>query len=104
VTLNGHPEKRLPNNCHVIVKFIEGEAMLLKLDALGIEVSTGSACSSGSLEPSHVLLALGISPQDAHGSLRLTVGRLTTDEQIDYVIDHLPGVVEELRRMSPMTS
>lgn len=103
VLLNGHPEKRLPNNCHIIVKYVEGESMLLKLDALGIAVSTGSACSSGSLEPSHVLLATGTSPEDAHGSLRLTVGRLTTDQDIDYVCEHLPRIVEELRRISPIT-
>ncbi len=100
--LNGHPEKRLPNNCHVIIKYVEGESMLLKLDAVGIEVATGSACSSGSLEPSHVLLSIGISAEDAHGSLRLTVGRLTTEQDIDYVGEHLPRVVSELRKMSPI--
>jgi len=100
--LNGHPEKRLPNNCHVIVEYIEGESMLLKLDSVGIEVATGSACSSGSLEPSHVLLAIGISREDSHGSLRLTVGRLTTEQDIDYVAEQLPQVIEELRKMSPM--
>jgi len=98
--LNGHPEKRLPNNCHIIVKYVEGESMLLKLDAVGIEGATGSACSSGSLEPSHVLLAIGISPEDAHGSLRFTVGRLTTERDIDYVSKHLPKIVAELRKMS----
>lgn len=103
VVFNGHPEKRLPNNCHIIVKYVEGESMLLKLDALGIAVSTGSACSSGSLEPSHVLLAIGASPEDAHGSLRLTVGRLTREQDIDYVCEHLPRIVEELRRISPIT-
>jgi len=100
--LNGHPEKRLPNNCHIIVKYVEGESMLLKLDAIGIEVATGSACSSGSLEPSHVLLSIGISPEDTHGSLRLTVGRLTTEQDIDYVGEHLPEIVDDLRRMSPI--
>lgn len=103
VKLNGHPEKRLPNNCHIIVKYVEGESMLLKLDALGIEVSTGSACSSGSLEPSHVLIALGIPREEVHGSIRMTVGRLTTEHDIDYVIEHFPPIVAELRRMSPMT-
>ncbi len=102
IKLNGHPEKRLPNNCHVIVKYVEGESMLLKLDALGIEVATGSACSSGSLEPSHVLLSIGISPEDAHGSLRLTVGRLTMEEDIDYTCDNLPEIVKQLRTISPM--
>lgn len=100
--LNGHPEKRLPNNCHVIIKYVEGESMLLKLDAVGIEVATGSACSSGSLEPSHVLLSIGISREDAHGSLRLTIGRFTTEEDIDYVGAHLPKIVDELRKMSPI--
>lgn len=102
VQLNGHPTRRLPNNCHVIVKAIEGESMLLKLDALGIEVATGSACSSESLEPSHVLIATGISPVDAHGSLRFTVGRLTTVKDIVYVEEHLPSVIEGLRKISPL--
>jgi cysteine desulfurase len=100
--LNGHPIERLPNNCHVIIRYIEGESMLLRLDAMGIEVATGSACSSESIEPSHVLIAMGVSPVDAHGSLRLTVGRLTTEDDIAYVEHHLPRVVEELRRMSPL--
>ncbi len=101
--LNGHPEKRLPNNCHIIVRFVEGESMLLKLDDVGIAVATGSACSSGSLEPSHVLLSIGVSPVDAHGSLRLTVGRLTTEEDVDYTIEQLPKIVNELRKISPIT-
>ena len=100
--LNGHPKNRLSNNCHVIVKYVEGESMLLKLDSVGIEVATGSACSSGSLEPSHVLLSIGISHEDSHGSLRLTVGRLTTDQDIDYTAEQLPRVIEGLRKMSPM--
>jgi cysteine desulfurase len=100
--LNGHPEKRLPNNCHFTVKYVEGESMLLKLDNLGIEVATGSACSSGSLKPSHVLLALGIDQVDTHGSLRLTVGRMTTGQDIDYVAEKVPVVIDELRRMSPL--
>ncbi|KPK69021.1 cysteine desulfurase, partial [candidate division WOR_3 bacterium SM23_60] len=103
VRFNGHPEDRLPNNCHMIVKYVEGESMLLKLDALGVEAATGSACSSGSLEPSHVLIALGISREDVHGSLRMTVGRLTTEQDIDYVVDVFPKIVAELRKMSPMT-
>jgi cysteine desulfurase len=101
--LNGHPQKRLPNNCHVTIKSIEGESMLLKLDAVGIEVATGSACSSESLEPSHVLIAIGVSPVNAHGSLRFTVGRLTAEEDIAYVEQHLPRIVEELRIVSPFT-
>jgi cysteine desulfurase len=100
VKLNGHPEKRLPNNCHFIIRYVEGESMLLRLNALGIAVATGSACSSGSLEPSHVLLAIGLSPEDTHGSLRMTLGRLTTEDDIDYVLEHLPKVVDELRKMS----
>ncbi|UCC12098.1 MAG: cysteine desulfurase NifS [candidate division WOR-3 bacterium] len=104
VNLNGHPTDRLPNNCHILVKHIEGEAMLLRLNALGIAASTGSACSSESIQPSHVLMAMGVSPIDAHGSLRLTVGRLTTPDDIAYVSDHLPGVVRELRSISPMAT
>jgi cysteine desulfurase len=77
--------------------------MLLKLDNVGIEVATGSACSSGSLEPSHVLLALGISQEDSHGSLRLTVGRMTTEQDIKYTAGQIPLVIDELRRMSPLT-
>ncbi|UCG91064.1 MAG: cysteine desulfurase NifS [candidate division WOR-3 bacterium] len=100
--LDGHPQHRLPNNCHFIVKYVEGESMLLKLDAVGIEAATGSACSSGSLEPSHVLLAIGVSPVDAHGSLRLTVGRLTTEHDIEHVGRHLPDIVAELRKISTL--
>ena len=100
VKLNGHPEKRLPNNCHFIIRYIEGEAMLLRLDAVGIEAATGSACSTGSLEPSHVLLAIGIPREDTHGSLRMTTGRLTTEKDIDYVAEKLPQVVQDLRKMS----
>lgn len=104
VRLNGHPTDRLPNNCHVLVKHIEGEAMLLRLNALGVAASTGSACSSESIQPSHVLMAMGVSPVDAHGSLRLTVGRLTTPDDIAFVSDNLPAVVRELRRISPMAT
>jgi cysteine desulfurase len=102
VVLNGHPTDRLPNNCHVLVKHIEGEAMLLRLNAHGIAASTGSACSSESILPSHVLTAMGIDAIDAHGSLRFTVGRLTTVDDIAYVSRHLPKIVKELRRISPM--
>lgn len=101
--LNGHPKRRLPNNCHVIVKYVEGESMLLKLDAVGVAVATGSACSSASLEPSHVLLSIGMSPEDAHGSLRLTVGRFTSEEDISYTSEQLQRVVSELRRISPIS-
>lgn len=100
--LSGHPEKRLPNNAHFRVDFIEGEAVCLQLDTLGVYASTGSACSSEALEPSHVLLAMGIDPRDAQGSVRFSLGRSTTDEEIDYVIEKFPGVVARLRSMSPL--
>ena len=100
--LNGHPQQRLPNNANVSIKYIEGESILLNLDMLGIAASTGSACTSTSLEPSHVLLAIGLSPEIAHGSLRLTLGRWTKEEDIDYLLEHLPGIVEKLRQMSPL--
>ena len=102
VRLNGHPTQRLPNNVNVSVEFIEGESMLLNLDLAGIAASTGSACSSSTLEPSHVLLALGLSHELAHGSLRLTSGRDTTEEDIDYVLETLPKIVTKLRSMSPL--
>jgi len=102
VRLNGHPEKRLPNNCSLIVKYVEGEAMLIKLDSLGIETSTGSACSSGTSEPSHVIVGIGTPAEECHGSLRMSVGRLTTEADIDYVLDQMPRVVADLRRMSPV--
>ena len=100
--LNGHPVNRLPNNVNVSVDFVEGESMLLNLDLEGICVSTGSACSSSSLEPSHVLLALGLSHEQAHGSLRLTLGKWTTEEELERVLDILPRVVAKLRAMSPL--
>jgi len=98
--LNGHPEKRLPHNVNVSVKYVEGEAMLLNMDLLGIGASSGSACTSGSLEPSHVLLAMGIPHELAHGSLRLTLGKSNTGEDIEYVLEALPPIVEKLRAMS----
>lgn len=100
--LNGHPTKRLPNNANVSIKYIEGESILLNLDFLGIAVSTGSACTSSSLEPSHVLLALGLPAEIAHGSLRVTLGRWTTQEEVDYFLECLPKVVSKLRAMSPL--
>ena len=100
--LNGHPIMRLPNNVNVSVDYVEGESILLNLDLEGICASTGSACSSSNLEPSHVLLALGLSPEQAHGSLRLTLGKWTTEEEIDRVLDTLPGIVAKLRAMSPL--
>ena len=100
--LNGHPEKRLPGNFNVSFEFIEGESMLLWLDDEGICASTGSACTSGSLEPSHVLLATGLPVEVSHGSLRLTLGNVNTDEDVDTVLEVLPKVVSRLREMSPL--
>ncbi len=102
VYLNGHPTERLPNNVNFSIKYIEGESMLLNLDMLGIAASTGSACTSSSLEPSHVLLAIGLPHEIAHGSLRITLGRWTKEEEVDYLLEHLPPVVEKLRAMSPL--
>lgn len=100
--LNGHPTLRLPNNVNISFEYIEGESMLLNLDMLGIAASTGSACTSSSLEPSHVLLAIGLRPEIAHGSLRFTFGRWTKKSDVDYVIEVLPGIVDKLRQMSPL--
>ncbi len=102
VKLNGHPTMRLPNNVNYSIKYIEGESILLMLDMNGIAASSGSACTSGSLDPSHVLLALGLSHEVAHGSVRLTLSDETTEEDIDYVLDVLPKVAERLRAMSPL--
>jgi len=100
--LNGHPEKRLPNNVNISVDFVEGESMLLNLDLEGICASTGSACSSSALEPSHVLLAMAIPPEQAHGSLRFTLGKWTTDEDVGRILEVLPQIVARLRAMSPL--
>ena len=100
--LNGHPEKRLAGNFNVSFEFIEGESMLLWLDDEGICASTGSACTSGSLEPSHVLLATGLPVEISHGSLRLTLGDANTDMDVDFVLEVLPKVVKKLRDMSPL--
>ena len=102
VKLNGHPTERLPNNVNFSIRFIEGESILLMLDLNGIAASSGSACTSGSLDPSHVLLAMGLSHEVAHGSLRLTLSEFTTPEEIDYMLDTLPPIVEKLRAMSPL--
>jgi cysteine desulfurase len=102
--LNGHPEKRLPGNINISFEFIEGESMLLWLDDEGICASTGSACTSGSLEPSHVLLATGLPVEISHGSLRLTLGDSNTQEDVDFVLDALPKIVLRLREMSPLYS
>lgn len=103
VKLNGHRTKRLPNNVNFSIKYIEGESILLMLDMAGIAASSGSACTSGSLDPSHVLLALGLTHEVAHGSVRMTLGDDTTDEDIDYVLETLPKVVHRLRAMSPIS-
>jgi cysteine desulfurase len=100
--LNGGKERRLPNNANFSFSYIEGESLVLRLNAKGIAGSTGSACSSKKLEPSHVLLAIGLDPVDAHGSLRLTLGRDTTEADVQYVNEVLPEIVDQLRQMSPL--
>lgn len=100
--LNGEKEKRLPNNAHFCFRFIEGESVLIMLDQRGICASSGSACTSGSLEPSHVLLAIGLPHEIAHASLRLTLSEKTTKEEVDYMVDELKKIVERLRSMSPL--
>jgi len=102
VKLNGHPTKRLPGNANFSFNFIEGESLLLMLDLNGIAASSGSACTSGSLDPSHVLLAMGMPHEIAHGSLRLSIGEMNTKEEIDKVIELLPVIVQRLRDMSPL--
>jgi len=102
IRLNGHPTNRLPNNVNVSISFAEGESMCLNLDLEGICVSTGSACSSSVTEPSHVLLALGLPPLQAHSSLRFSLGKWTTEEEIDRVLEVLPRIVAKLRAMSPL--
>lgn len=102
VKLNGHPTDRLPNNVNFSIRYIEGESILLMLDINGIAASSGSACTSGSLDPSHVLLAMGLTHEVAHGSLRLSLSEYTTEQEIDYVLELLPKIVERLRAMSPL--
>jgi cysteine desulfurase len=99
--LNGHPTQRLPNNANVSFKYLEGESLVLELDFHGVAVNTGSACSSKSLQPSHVLAAIGLKPEDSHGSLRFTLGRGNTEEDIDYVLEVLPKAVHRFREISP---
>ena len=101
--LNGHPTKRLPDNVSVRYSFIEGESMLLSLEMMGVVASSGSACTSKTLEPSHVLLATGLKHEEAHGSLMLTLGKQNTQEEVDYVIELMPGIVKRLRAISPLT-
>lgn len=100
--LNGHPSRRLPNNVNVSIEYVEGESLLLSLDMEGIACSTGSACTSSSLEPSHVLMAIGLPHEKAHGSLRFTLGRHTREDDTDHVIKTLSGIVTRLRAMSPL--
>jgi len=101
--LNGHPTKRLPSNANLRFSYIEGESLILGLDMLGIQVSSGSACTSKTLEPSHVLLEIGLAHEEAHGSLVFTLGNQNSEEDVDYVLEVLPGVVKRLRTMSPLT-
>lgn len=100
--LNGHPDKRLPGNANISFEFVEGESILLLLDYKGVCASSGSACTSGSLDPSHVLLAIGLPHEKAHGSVRMSLGHFTTEEQVDFVIKELPPIIERLRAMSPL--
>ena len=102
IKLNGHPTVRLPNNVNFSIKYIEGESILLMLDLNGIAASSGSACTSGSLDPSHVLLAMGLTHEIAHGSVRMTLSDETTEEDIEKVLEVLPMVAERLRKMSPL--
>ncbi len=102
VKLNGHPTERLANNVNISFEFIEGEALLLSLDMVGIAASSGSACTSGSLDPSHVLMSIGLPHEIAHGSLRLSLGEINTDADIDYILEQLPPIVERLRELSPL--
>lgn len=104
VYLNGHPTQRLPNNANLSFEFVEGESILLNLDLAGVAASSGSACTSGSLEPSHVLTAMGVPARLAQGALRFTLGPENTEEDIDYVLSILPGMVEKLRAMSPLSA
>ena len=103
VRLNGHRTQRLPGNVNVSVRYVEGEALLMRLDLAGVEASSGSACTSGSLDPSHVLLAIGLPHEIAHGSLRLSLGTENTEADVDYVLEKLPGIVENLRAMSALS-
>jgi len=101
--LNGHPTKRLPNNINIRFSYIEGESLILSLDMEGVACSSGSACTSKTLEPSHALLAIGLQHEQAHGSLLFTLGRQNTEEEINHVKDVLPGIVKRLRTISPLT-
>jgi len=100
--LNGHPKDRLPNNVSVRFSYIEGESIILSLDMEGIQASTGSACTSKTLQPSHVLMAIGLKHEEAHGSVVFTLGRWNRDEDVDYVLEKVPPIIERLRMMSPL--
>ncbi|MFA5015558.1 MAG: cysteine desulfurase family protein, partial [Actinomycetota bacterium] len=102
VKLNGHPSERLPGNCNFSFKYIEGESIVLKLDYAGIAASSGSACSSSSSKPSHTLVAMGLSNEEAHGSLRITLGFENTKEEIDYFLEVIQKIISDLRRISPL--
>ena len=102
IVINGDLEKRLPGNSNICFRYIEGESLLLNLDLKGICASSGSACTSGSLDPSHVLLAIGLSHEVAHGSLRVSIGKNNTKDDIDYLLDNLVEIVQKLRDMSPL--
>ncbi|MBU4483057.1 MAG: cysteine desulfurase [Actinobacteria bacterium] len=102
VKFNGHPTERLPGNCNFSFKYIEGESIVLKLDLAGIAASSGSACSSSSLKPSHTLVAMGLSNQEAYGSLRITLGFENTKEEIDYFLEVIPEIISDLRKISPL--
>jgi len=101
--LNGHPTERLPNNANLRFSYIEGESLILGLDMYGVQVSSGSACTSKTLEPTHVLLAIGLAHEEAHGSLVFTLGKQNSEEDVDYVLEMLPDVVKRLRALSPLT-
>ena len=103
IKINGHPEKVLPNTLDVSFPGAEGEAILLHLDLLGVDVSTGSACASGSLEPSHVLMATGLGPELAHGSIRFSFGKYNTESDVDYILEKFPPVIDKLRKMSTLS-
>jgi len=102
IMMNGHPQERLPNTLNVIIKYVEGESMLIRLDDEGVCASSGSACTSGSLDPSHVLLAMGVTHEFAHGSLRFSFGKCNTLKDVEHVLNVLPGIVKQLRAMSPL--
>ncbi|MBI5233046.1 MAG: cysteine desulfurase NifS [Deltaproteobacteria bacterium] len=104
VRLNGHPEKRIPNTTNLSFEFVEGESLLLNLDMLGVAASSGSACTSGSLEPSHVLMAMGLRHEVSHGSIRFSLGKHNTEEDVDCILNNMPSIVERMRSMSPLYS